>query len=182
MPFTMRTAEPRLVDGLVDLCAVLKARVGENTPIVIVEVGCYMGESARILLRELPCATLHCIDPWQTGYDPADPASSVDMAEVERQFDLWAKGEPRVVKWKGTSEFVGAAPALASVDVVYIDGLHTYDGVRADIAFWKPRTRIALCGHDYGYTDWLEPVTRGVNDGAGVPDHTFADSSWLKWV
>lgn len=179
--FQMRTAEPRLKDGLISMCHAIADKLGKDKPFVIVEIGSFLGESASMILNEFPNATLYCVDPWKQGYDPQDAASSVDMEEVERRFDEWASTQPRVIKRKGVSSDFKDAEEFKQVDIVYIDGCHTYDGVKADIDFWNPRTRLAIAGHDYGYADWLAPVTQAVNDSAGTPDAVFSDSSWLKW-
>lgn len=35
-------------------------------------------------------------------------------------------------------------------DFVFIDGDHSYEGVKEDIHLWLPKTKKLLCGHDYG--------------------------------
>lgn len=44
-------------------------------------------------------------------------------------------------------------PTAATWDVVFIDAMHTYEGVQDDIARWWPRVRPGgvLCLHDYGH-------------------------------
>lgn len=178
--FSMR-AESRLVVGLKDLCDTLNYRFGDELK-VMVEVGSFLGESADYFLKNLPNVFLHCIDPWLENYDNQDPASRVCMSEVEQRFDEWAKHQNRVKKWKGVSQDFSKNSEFKLIDVVYIDGCHTYEAVKNDINFWKSRTRLAIAGHDYGYTDWLAPVTRAVDEAVGRPDKVFADSSWIKFV
>lgn len=52
-----------------------------------------------------------------------------------------------------------------SVDFVFIDAEHTYEGVRDDIAAWRPKIRPGglLCGHDYKAPRWAG-VVRAVNE------------------
>lgn len=42
------------------------------------------------------------------------------------------------------------------VDLVFVDGDHTYNQVKADIQAWLPHIRKGgiLCGHDYGWDKW----------------------------
>lgn len=178
--FSMRdTKHPHLITGLNSLCDFINSEFGQKLKNVV-EVGSFLGESASYFLNKFPNITLHCVDPWLENYDSQDPASHVDMKEVERRFDEWAKTQTRVKKWKGVSQDFAETLEFNMIDLVYIDGCHTYDGVKADIQFWKPRTKIAIAGHDYGYTDWLGSVTTAVDECLGKPDRVFEDSSWIK--
>lgn len=145
-----------------------------------VEVGSFAGESAVLWHEALPNATIFCIDPWKSGYDPNDLASSHNMTLVEEAFNKRTMDCYRVAKFKGTSKDFHDHPCLLSVDAVYIDGLHTYEGAKGDIEFWLPRCKLAICGHDY-HRSW-PGVMRAVNEAFGKPDLIFPDNSWLKWV
>ena len=63
-----------------------------------------------------------------------------------------------------------------SLDFVFIDAMHTYDGVTADITAWMPKIRKGgvLAGHDY---DWPE-VKRAVDDI--LYDFGTIGTSWFK--
>lgn len=168
--------------GLKDLCIAIDERIGGK--ITLVEIGSFMGESAEIFVEEFPNAKIFCIDPWLAGYDEKDSASSFDFADVEQQFDLRTKRFENIFKIKGFS-----TDYFKNCDVVYIDGLHTYEGVKADILHWFPQTKKVICGHDY-YTDpeilkvhpHIEGVRKAVDEILGEPDLIFKDSSWLKWI
>jgi hypothetical protein len=79
-------------------------------------------------------------------------------------------------------------PSLAAVtrfpdgyfDAVFIDGDHSYEGVKADIAAWRPKTKGLLCGHDYGKSD-LPGVTQAVDEAFGVPERG-SGSIWFVRV
>ena len=77
------------------------------------------------------------------------------MAEAERQFDSKMRANPQMHKHKGTlatflesKDFVHLA---GKVDLIYIDGLHTYDGCKSDLQLAKSivNPRLAYSGHDY---------------------------------
>ena len=36
-----------------------------------------------------------------------------------------------------------------SIDMVFIDGSHTYENVKRDIEYWLPKCKKIICGHDY---------------------------------
>jgi predicted O-methyltransferase YrrM len=72
-------------------------------------------------------------------------------------------------------------------DFIYIDGLHTYDGVKTDITNYLPLVKEGgvIGGHDY--TDnvvhkHLEGVKRAVDEMLGKPDKVFKDNSWIKYI
>lgn len=62
-----------------------------------------------------------------------------------------------------------------SLDFVFIDGDHSYEGVYNDIKAWMPKLKIGgiIAGHDYkwGNVDYgIEAVTKAVNDAFGTFD------------
>ena len=174
---------PAMYGGLVQMCQAIRNRFPHD-PLVVVEVGAYAGEGSEILLQHISNCSLHCIDPWKSGYDANDPASHTNMEMVEKRFDRWAATATGVHKHKGVSVDFSSLPQFQKVDVVYIDGAHTHKDTLHDILFWLPRTTKAICGHDYGFSHdhWLGGVTKAVHETLGTPDVVCADSSWIKWV
>lgn len=146
--------------------------------IVMIEVGCYSGESADVFASTGKVKRLYCIDPWKSGYDSRDIASSSDFAEVESEFDkVVKKHSDIIVKFKGTLEqFIEKNPNVKP-DVIYIDACHTYEAVKQDIQnalILKPKF---IGGHDY--CDGWSGVKRAINERFGAPDRTFFDESWI---
>lgn len=164
-------------DALVSLLE--KAGVTDG---VMVEIGSYQGESAEVFLKSGRIRKIYCVDPWQMYYDPDDGAAFTDMARVEADFDRRLAGDARVVKVKGTIDtFVGKyADVFKEIDLVYVDGLHTYEGVKYDIETIMKhfRPRVALAGHDF--SDAWPGSKRAVRETLGEPDAVLPDTSWLK--
>lgn len=170
------------VKGLKDLCLAIDEKIGGK--ITIIEIGSYMGESSVIFAEEFPYADVICIDPWKSGYDDNDSASSSDFIEVEQQFNLRVKEYDNIFKVKGNS-----LDYYKECDVVYIDGSHKYEDVKADLLHWLPQTKKVICGHDYCNDEeflkihsHIRGVTQAVNEVIGKPDIVFVDNSWLKWL
>jgi len=63
-----------------------------------------------------------------------------------------------------------------SVDMVFIDGEHIYEGVKKDIKLWLPKAKKLICGHDY--CDLWKPVQKAVEES--FTDFTKEDSIWIK--
>jgi hypothetical protein len=178
----MRNA-PSLSEGLRNLAEDIKAELGDN--ITLVEIGSYMGESAEIFAQVLPNATIICIDPFLSDYDEKDSASSTDFIEVEQQFDLRTSAYPNIKKMKGYS-----TDFKIDCDAIYIDGRHSYEGVKEDILHWKPYVKSIISGHDYYLENTqlyinnphIQGVIKAIREVLGEPDNTYSDFSWIKKI
>lgn len=144
---------------------------------LMVEVGSYAGESADVFASCRLVSRMICVDPWQAGYDPKDPASYTDFSEVEAVFDtVMSRHSDKIEKYKGTlQQLVAERPDLCP-DIVYIDANHSYEFVKADIGAAKKLNPKIIAGHDYdmGHTG----VIRAVAEELGDPMRVFFDSSW----
>lgn len=145
--------------------------------IVMAEIGCYAGESTSLFLKSGKVKKLYAIDPWQINYDINDTASTSDFDMVEKEFDKRVVNF-NVIKLKMTMK--EAINILPELDVIYIDGNHTYDFVFNDIklSLQKIRKNGIISGHDYNNVD----VKNAVNNILVKPDMVFSDSSWLKYI
>ena len=143
---------------------------------IMAEIGSYAGESTELFLSSGRVKQIFAIDPWRGGYDPEEAAEVSDFALVEAAFEERMKGK-NVVKLKMT---MGEAfDLLPELDVVYIDGNHTYACILEDIrlSLQKVKSGGIVCGHDYD--DKGNDVIRAVNEVFGKPDKIFSDASWM---
>ena len=153
-----------------------------DSPMVMIEVGSYRGESAQIFLGTNRFSRIYCIDPWKMYYDANDGAAFTDMAVVEQDFDHRVGGDDRVVKVKGTIDtFLEQYPDV-KIDFAYVDGCHTYEAVKHDLQRILSTCPpcVAVGGHDYADSPW-EGVKRAIQECVGDPDAIFPDSSWVKF-
>jgi len=146
-----------------------------------VEIGSYVGDSSQIFCESVKM--LYCVDPWEDGYDDSDAASyQYPMSEVERQFDENMSQFKNYKKIKSSSFISSRAFSDESLDFIYIDGLHTYEGVVLDIKIWRKKIKRGgwICGHDYCRK--FKGVMRAVDEAFGKPDAIFSDTSWAVQV
>lgn len=165
--------------GLMNLISAVKKNIGSG--LKMVEIGSYAGESSEIWAKSGIFDKVICVDAWKNGYDQTDYASKT--AELaENKFDEIASKYPCIEKCKCASLEAAGKFANGSLDLVYIDAMHTYDAVKADIEAWLPKIRKGgvISGHDY--SDAWNGVVRAVNEKFGKPDQLFRDFSWVKRV
>jgi predicted O-methyltransferase YrrM len=129
------------------------------------EIGSYRGESATLFLGFPQIATLDCVDQW-------DAAAAALRAKFSGEI---LAGRCRVHQMSSADY----AKEAGELDVVYIDGDHSYDAVRADIAAYAGKLSPGgfLAGHDYhtGYPGVMQAVDEWRKDR---PVSVYGDGSW----
>lgn len=171
---------PHAKTGLRDMIMHVQKGTGIHfSKFIMAEIGSFVGDSTEIFSE---CALkVHCIDPWLNGYDDNDPSSyRWPMDVIEKQFDELVARKTNIIKHKMTS--VEGAKLFQDnyFDFIYIDGLHTYEGVITDINAWKNKLKkgMYIGGHDYGHK--LCPgVKVAVDELLGQPEARFKEGSWL---
>ena len=148
--------------------------------IVMVEIGCFQGESTSIFAQHDQVKKIYCVDPWVSGYDRADKASRCNMTEVETAFDERMKPfEEKIVKlkMKSSDAVTYFLDNNIKVDLVYIDGNHGESAVIDDINNYKQiiKEGMFISGHDWQHT----PVRQAVEKTLGNIDKKFKDNSWV---
>jgi predicted O-methyltransferase YrrM len=107
----------------------------------VVELGVYEGSSAVVLVRALgPGAELVLVDPYTVDTRwAALPQGAYATATGTRLAVGRARGRtgPEVRWLRARSQEVGRSWTGGPVDVVFIDGDHSYDGCREDWESWR---------------------------------------------
>ncbi len=124
-----------------------------------VEIGVHMGVFAyHVLLRRSPLR-LYLVDPWQYGLqrdvetDPTPAHQAARDAEYRNVCELFAPySNVEILRLK--SEDAASRFADGSLDYVYIDGEHSYEGVTRDLTHYFPKIKAGglLIGDDYGWS------------------------------
>ena len=168
---------PQLIQGLNDLIEYAREQLGDLSTKKIIEIGSYAGESSVMFAKHFK--EVVCIDPFNDGYDANDIASSyAPFSEVEKAFDENVKEFKNIIKIKATSDHASTL-LTERYDMVYIDGMHTYEQVSKDInnyLQWNLHPLCIVSGHDYS-DNWIG-VKNAVNDFFKSPHKTFQDTSW----
>ena len=166
-------------EGLLNLIKEL----GDNSNKTMIEIGSFIGESTVLFAQSFK--EVIAIDPFLPDYDTADPTSySFEFKNVYESY-LGRTGDYQNIKTI-VSTSVDALDQLKGLqfDFIYLDGLHTYEGVKTDIVNYLPlvKTSGVIGGHDYtNKIPHLVGVYNAVNEIFGHPDKVFADNSWIKY-
>lgn len=165
--------------------------VGRDLDVVGVEVGVFAGDLSRYLVEQMPRLTLFLVDTWAvpagaTGYGHSgDPHAQCSQEEHDGYYaETLAKVEG--FGWRVNVERRDSVKASEwfedfSLDFVFLDADHTYEGVRSDLLAWAPKVRAGgvLCGHDYANGPY-EGVRRAVDEfAAGRHVELGDDFTWF---
>ncbi len=120
----------------------------KNKEVVGVELGVWKGENAERLLSMLNVKMLHLIDLWIT------PDGAKDRYDYNEHYKIVVKKfeENKTVSiW--VSDTVEASKYYKdnSLEFVYVDADHYYEGCSRDLEVWYPKVKKGgiICGHDY---------------------------------
>lgn len=150
-------------------------RLDLSRPVIGAEIGVFAGDlSSRLLQCE--AATLYMVDSWagagadyegDSGDWHAGLSQEKQDAYCERAETVTAFAEDRARILRMSSREAASLVPDGSLDFVFIDADHSYEGCSADIAAWLPKLKpgALLSGHDYANHDFPEfGVTRAVDE------------------
>jgi predicted O-methyltransferase YrrM len=167
-------------EGLLEMIKEL----GDVSDKTMIEIGSFIGESTIIFAKHFKHVT--AIDPFLPNYDPLDPTSNFNFDDVFQEFKNTIEEEKtKVTIYKMMSCDAVGPLGEEKFDFIYIDGLHTYEGVKNDILDYLSFVKKGgvIGGHDYGTPhNHLQGVTKAVDEVLGKPDKTFKDGSWIKFL
>lgn len=128
-------------------------------PSLFIEIGSWLGRSAALMGVEIinsgkPIA-LHCVDPWIDGGPDLRETKYLEELGGQSPFELFkvnVKPVNRVIiPHQCTSVEASNEFADGIIDFIMIDGDHSYEAVKADIAAWMPKMKrkSVISGDDY---------------------------------
>lgn len=137
---------------------------------ICVEVGSYKGRSTVCMAQV--AQHVHAVDYFRShvnGQCQMDTYTTLD------EFKANTEGLP-VTIWIGSSLHACRNFGADSVDLVFIDALHTYEAVRSDILAWWKILRMGgiMCFHDYNWP----PQDQFPGGPTQAVNETFKDVHW----
>ena len=137
-------------------------RLGLNQPpgAVMVEIGSYLGASSCFLAAaalEIQGARLHCVDTWE------NEGMSEGSRDTWQHFQCNTREYRHVIEPHRGRSLNVARTFTERIDLIFIDGDHSYEGCHQDVRSWLPLLKAEGCIllHDFG---WAEGVQRVVNE------------------
>jgi hypothetical protein len=138
----------------------------------IAEIGCWKGRTTTALLSHCP-GIVYAVDHWRGSIAELNgPHREARERDIYAEFCSNTTGHNNLFIRRGESTEI--AERLPIVDMVFIDGGHTYEEVRADITSWTPKALCMIAGHDWDIPD----VKRAVTEVFGERVKRGAGSIW----
>jgi hypothetical protein len=140
----------------------------------ICEIGSYRGVSSEVFA--ILCGTVFCVDIWNGIRNQNGPYIDDHPLSPEEDFDIMNQEYSNIIKMKTYSVDACQTFLDNSLDAIYIDGDHSFDGFTQDIINWAPKVKSNgyISGHDWDLINqWIEPFVDKEKC------HVFSDDSWI---
>ena len=151
------------------------------------EIGVSSGLTMSRVLAKCPGIVWHGVDPWVVCdfYDVRPNGRKWDHeGNYKTCKGIQSKHPDRCFLHRMGSVEAAQEVEDGSLDIVFIDGLHDYDGVKADIEAWFPKVRKGgyVVGHDYKtQMEVNKGVTVAVDEIFGA-ENVNEDADLIWWV
>jgi hypothetical protein len=137
--------------------------------IKVCEIGVFKGEFSKLLIDTLNPNELHLIDLFEGMMCSGDKdGNNIVWTNLKDEYDKIVKlynNNKNIIIHKGNSYDILNTLEDEYLDLIYIDGDHTYNGVKNDlnISYKKVKDGGYICGHDYT-SQMFEGVVRAVDE------------------
>lgn len=142
----------------------------------VLEVGSFKGLSAFCMA--IGAKSVYCVDSFR-----ANSAGQQQMEEFTTYGDFLAavKRFNNVEHFVGTSETAAKTMPAGTFGMIFLDAMHTYEDVKADICRWWPRLRPGglMVFHDYAHKDF-PGVKQAVDEIFGPQEDTIGTLMWIR--
>lgn len=131
----------------------------------VIEIGCWKGRTSRVLAQSCS-GTVHCVDTWKGSAELPEMQAQAANDSVYREFHKNTDGLGIAVHRGDSREM---AKEIPQVGMVFIDGGHTYEQVKADLLAYMPKATQLICGHDFPDPQVRQAVCELLGDVQVVP-------------
>lgn len=150
-------------------------RLPQDKELIGAEIGVWQGKTSCRLLAARAKLKLIMVDPWiapkkdssyyKSGDDNARKSKEQHNKDYRTTMKKIAFARNRAQVFKMTSQKAAELVKDNSLDFVFVDGDHSYEGVKLDCILWMPKIRKGgiICGHDYNH-ERLPGVSKAVNE------------------
>lgn len=178
LPSMAALAEPSRLPVDLRAQAILSKLNGVSSP-KAAEVGVFVAELSKRLLANRPDLSLYMVDSW-SGKPSEDYVDSGDFHADLPQYKqdefcdiataMTSFAQERAIILRQPSIEAAQAIPDASLDLVFIDANHSYEGCKSDLEAWFPKVKPGgiVSGHDYEnsyHPNW--GVKRAVDEFCG---------------
>lgn len=139
----------------------------KNKKLTILEIGSFLGASMLSWAKGLEKyhtgdSSITCVDSWVPCYKDKEEEDTSHFARINQLLDegtvydiflhnvKCVNGSVSIIPRKGKSENILPKLALESFDIVFVDGDHSYSGVKNDLTLAQKIVKIGgyICGDD----------------------------------
>lgn len=119
-----------------------------------VEVGVKQGEYSKIILDNWNCSEFYLVDAWrnfENYVDIANVSAQEHLQYMLETLNLLKTYDNKIITIRALSKQASTLFPDETLDFVYLDANHTYEGVLEDLIYWFPKVKKGgvLAGHDY---------------------------------
>jgi hypothetical protein len=145
--------------------------------LIVCEIGVFKGEFSKFIKNQINPKELHLIDVFEGTICSGDKDGNnivwVDLHTEYIKLQTWAETQSGVYIHKGFSSGILKNFNDNYFDLIYIDGDHSYEGVKKDleISHSKIKPNGYILGHDY--TPQFQGVMDAVNEFCSKYDLTL---------
>ena len=155
-----------------------------KTNLTLVEVGVGRGGHIRHLLDNFGdnINKIYGVDPHLSGYNDKKDFFSKKQQEEFEYLHVWVRNYCNDEKFeliRSKSQYVAPSFEDHSIDAIYIDGDHTYEGVKTDINAWIDKVKIGglISGDDF---DQFKGTKQAVKEL--IPSYKLYDNNTWYWI
>lgn len=180
------------------ICQRIREIFPKETPVVGAEIGVFQGDCSRQILQQCPNVRLLLVDKWDNNHPASYKTTGDGCVTIPKNWQNVLKicktklspfGD-RAEYRQGNSRDEAAKVADGSLDFVFIDGDHSFQGTTADLVDWVRKVKPGgfVAGHDLDH-----PLDKAGKFGVrraleaffgplGIPWESGLDTTWFVRV